>query len=358
MTSKKKEGKSWVEERMEMGIYPSIVSCLQAVTSPDLEEGKRLSMKTCTSVASLRSIRQAWIEGAGGSPVRVGFVLILDEVHEGHVPMLEQARRENDRVILSVYANPERMSLDHGYEYSYVNFIDDLKIPHQAGIDLAFLPTKEGLYANHYPPRIRLDDQSESVLGADYPHTFDGSGLATIVFTLCQLIQPHSLYFERNDVQSSAVIERMVKDFHVPVHMIGVPLAREEDGLVCGLGNGALTSAARRKASQFHSILATALYKGLYDHPMDMDPGDLSTARDIEEFCTIELETELRIPNLHIEYVALRTYPELRVPENLSIRPLVCFAEIWIDSEYNSTYLNESVYLNEGVWVTQEGLIK
>lgn len=329
-------------------------------------------MRVCTSPGDLHAIKQSWIEEAG-RPVRVGFVSTMGALHAGHRYLLNRARRENDRVVLSVFVDPLRFFWGDGYDYCRRYEKRDLEIARQEGVDLFFVPSKEELRISPLSKRVKLEDVLGDLCGM-VRLRFLAREVA-IVFALCQLIRPHSLYLGRNDVHRLILIQRLVKDFRLPLNVVEMPIVRERDGLVCNSRNVYLTPEERKIVPDLHWFLWHTLVE-IFKDPSRRSPSRPSWNESMNEFI-LDLRRELESVDLSregseyieevlrymawefaevwdkmtssivfVESLDLRTYPDLQVPKNLSVRPLVCSVAIRIGS----------MRLVDHIWITEDGV--
>lgn len=58
------------------------------------------------------------------------------------------------------------------------------------------------------------------------------------------------------DAQQLAIVEKMVKDFNLPVHVIGIDIVREKDGLAKSSRNIYLTSEERKRQNIYIKVYA------------------------------------------------------------------------------------------------------
>jgi pantoate--beta-alanine ligase len=183
-----------------------------------------------------------------------GLVPTMGALHGGHVALLRAARRENRRVVMSLFVNPaqfdERTDLD-AYPRPEAQ---DLEIAEAEGVDVVFAPAAEELY----PPGFAtwVDPAETGAEGAARPGHF--RGVATVCLKLFNLVRPERAYFGQKDAQQIAVIRRLVRDLNVPVEIRVVPTVRDPDGLALSSRNGRLSAEEREQALGLPDALASA----------------------------------------------------------------------------------------------------
>lgn len=183
-----------------------------------------------------------------------GLVPTMGALHGGHVALLRAARRENRRVVMSLFVNPaqfdERTDLD-AYPRPEAQ---DLEIAEAEGVDVVFAPAAEELY----PPGFAtwVDPAETGAEGAARPGHF--RGVATVCLKLFNLVRPERAYFGQKDAQQIAAIRRLVHDLNVPVEIRVVPTVRDPDGLALSSRNGRLSAEQREQALGLPHALASA----------------------------------------------------------------------------------------------------
>ena len=200
----------------------------------------------------------AWRErrrGADYAGRSVGFVPTMGALHAGHHALLERARMENDRVVLSIFVNPTQFN-DPADLAKYPRTLEaDLALA--AGLaDHVIVPAAEELYPDNYTCRVTEEALSRRLEGAHRPGHFDG--VLTVVLKLLNLVRPARAYFGEKDWQQLRLVEAMVRALFVPVEIIACPTEREPDGLALSSRNRRLSPAARAGAAQFPRILRAA----------------------------------------------------------------------------------------------------
>lgn len=208
-------------------------------------------MHTLRTVAELREQVLAWRM----QDARIGFVPTMGNLHAGHLSLVEQARTESDRVIVSVFVNPTQFGPNEDFaRYPRTESEDAAKLE-SANADLLFLPTVEEMYpgGTEATTFVEVPGLSEQFCGAFRPGHF--RGVATIVARLFNMVQPDLAVFGEKDFQQLLVIRRMVHDLAFPVRIMGVPTARESDGLAMSSRNQYLSDVERRKAALIYQLL-------------------------------------------------------------------------------------------------------
>ncbi len=195
-----------------------------------------------------------------------GLVPTMGYLHEGHLSLVRQARRENDRVGVSIFVNPTQFNNPKDLEV-YPRDVDrDLALLEKEGVDLVWIPTPEIVYPDGFQTHIEVEQVTQYLEGPTRPGHF--RGVATIVMKLFNVFQPQRAYFGQKDAQQVVVIKRMVRDLALNLEVVVSPLVREEDGLAMSSRNVNLSPEARQQAlclSKALSAAKTAFFAGERD---------------------------------------------------------------------------------------------
>lgn len=211
-------------------------------------------MKTETTIhgltASLSSARQA--------RKTIGFVPTMGNLHQGHLNLVREARKLCDVVVVSIFVNPIQFGPNEDYD-SYPRTLEqDSNLLADVGCDIVFAPSVEQMYGNGRPrlTNISVSQITDDLCGAQRPGHFDG--VAVVVTKLFNIVQPHFAFFGQKDFQQLAVIKQMVQDLNMPIEVIGVPIARADDGLALSSRNGYLSDEHRQTAPVIYQSLKAA----------------------------------------------------------------------------------------------------
>ncbi|CQR46670.1 Pantothenate synthetase [Paraliobacillus sp. PM-2] len=183
----------------------------------------------------------------------IGFVPTMGYLHEGHTALVDQARKQNSIVIMSIFVNPLQFGPNEDFDKYPRDEMRDMKIAEEHGVDYLFLPTVDEMYPNKLGVNMTVIDRVDVLCGKSRPGHF--SGVVTVLTKLFHVTQPDHVYFGRKDAQQVAVIDQMIKDLNFPLTLHMVPTVREKDGLAKSSRNVYLTESEREEAVQlYHSL--------------------------------------------------------------------------------------------------------
>jgi pantoate--beta-alanine ligase len=197
---------------------------------------------------------------------RVGVVLTMGALHEGHATLLRRARTECDAVLATVFVNPLQFGDPADLE-RYPRTLDaDVEVCREAGVDVVFAPSYGVVYPDGDPGvRVSSGDLGRRLEGASRPGHFDG--VLTVVAKLFALTRPDRAYFGAKDAQQLALIRRMVRDLDTGfgpgaergLEVVGVPTVRDPDGLALSSRNARLSPQERASALVLSRALRAAV---------------------------------------------------------------------------------------------------
>lgn len=199
-------------------------------------------MKIVSTVEEVRKQIKEWkMQGQ-----RIGFVPTMGYLHEGHKSLMDCARKENDRVVVSIFVNPMQFGPAEDLADYPRDLEHDTKICESAGTDLIFHPEPEEMYDGDFCSFVDMSVLTEGLCGKTRPVHF--RGVCTVVTKLFNIVTPDRAYFGQKDGQQLAVIRRMVRDLNMDICIVGCPIVREEDGLAKSSRNTYLSPEERKAA--------------------------------------------------------------------------------------------------------------
>ena len=219
---------------------------------------------------------------------RVGVVMTMGALHDGHRALMRLARAAADHVIVTIFVNPLQFGPNEDLD-SYPRTLEsDLVACEAEGVDLVFTPTRDVVYPERPLVTVSAGALGEVLEGATRPGHFDG--VLTVVGKLLNLTRPDVAFFGQKDAQQLALIRRMVRDLDFGVEVVGVPTVREADGLALSSRNVYLSPEQRVTAL----ALSRALRAG---HAAGADGPEA-----VENAARAVLDAE---PGLRLDYLAL-----------------------------------------------------
>lgn len=184
----------------------------------------------------------------------VGLVPTMGYLHEGHQSLMEAAKRENDRVAVSVFVNPIQFGPGEDFASYPRDLEKDAALCESVGVDLIFHPEAEEMYDEDFCTYVDMDGLTKELCGKSRPTHF--RGVQTVVSKLFHIIPADRAYFGQKDAQQLAVIKKMVRDLSMDIEIVGCPIIRETDGLAKSSRNTYLNAEERQAALVLSRSLA------------------------------------------------------------------------------------------------------
>lgn len=178
---------------------------------------------------------------------RVGAVLTMGALHDGHAALLDSARAAADIVIATVFVNPAQFGPGEDLARYPRPLEADLDRCRAHGVDLVWVPDVVDVYP--VPARTGIDpgELGRVLEGAARPGHF--AGVLLVVHKFLELIRPQSAHFGEKDYQQLTLVRAMARDLELPVEVVGVPTVREPDGLARSSRNVFLDAGERVRAA-------------------------------------------------------------------------------------------------------------
>ncbi len=202
-----------------------------------------VSMQTARTLVELRAMVNGWRKAGQ----RVALVPTMGALHAGHLRLITEARRQADRVVVSIFVNPAQFGPNEDFIRYPRQEQADAALIAEAKCDALWLPDVAVMYPKGFATKVSVSGVSEGLCGAERPGHFDG--VATVVCKLFNQTMPHVAYFGEKDYQQLTVIRRMTKDLDIDVEVVGVPTVREDDGLALSSRNVYLSPDERARAA-------------------------------------------------------------------------------------------------------------
>ena len=245
----------------------------------------------------------------------VGFVPTMGALHKGHGALLEEARSRCSVVVASIFVNPIQFDQKSDYDLYPRVLENDIAFCAARRVNYIFAPSDNEMYPEPQRAFVDVNEVSEHLCGRNRPGHF--RGVATVVLKLFHIVQPHFAFFGEKDYQQLTLVRRLVRDLNIPIQVVGVPTARESDGLAL--------SSRNRRLNLRERAFAPLLYKALLGAQRLIAHGERNVVA-IKEHAQRLLHT---VPDIKIDYFDL-VDPETIRPVNAVEGPVRAALAVWI----------------------------
>ncbi|KJE96409.1 pantothenate synthetase [Capsaspora owczarzaki ATCC 30864] len=245
-------------------------------------------------------------EGGSSPPAtshttEVGFVPTMGCLHQGHLSLMRQAKKDSRAVVASIFVNPSQFAANEDFDKYPRQDKDDLAMCAKEGVDLVFLPEVAEMYHGSTGTDafgkvgtfVEVRGKSQLLEGSVRPHFF--LGVATVVSKLFNIVQPTTAFFGQKDVQQCVILRQMVHDLFMPLNIRVCPTVREKDGLAMSSRNVYLSPEERAIAP----IMYRGMQAALNEHYLKR--GERSAAA-LREVVRQVIATE---PSVTIQYISI-----------------------------------------------------
>ena len=247
-------------------------------------------MQIHETIAGLRAARRR--------AATVALVPTMGNLHEGHIALMKQARAHAGQVIATIFVNRLQFRPGEDFEKYPRTFEADCEKLEAAGVEHLFAPTEAEMYPQPQTYQIEPPPEQSGILDGEFrPGHF--RGVATVVMKLFQIAQPDVALFGKKDYQQLMVIRNMVREFNLPIEIIGGETVRAPDGLALSSRNGYLSAAERAEAPHLFRVLTKVV------ESVRAGSADLAA---LEQRAVTELQGSGWVP----DYVALRKKLDLQ----------------------------------------------
>ena len=202
----------------------------------------------------MRALVRTWRAAGEG----VALVPTMGDLHAGHLALVERAREQSRRVVVSIFVNPLQFGAGEDYETYPRTLERDRERLAALGADAVFAPDVTALYPRGLEQAVRVvvPGLEDILCGAERPGHF--AGVATVVTRLFNSVEPDLAVFGEKDYQQLLIIQRLIDDLAFGIELCAVPTVREADGLALSSRNRYLSAEQRAIAPELHAALRAA----------------------------------------------------------------------------------------------------
>jgi pantoate--beta-alanine ligase len=249
-------------------------------------------------------------------PDAVALVPTMGALHEGHLALIELARRSAGYVVVSAYVNPLQFGPGEDLETYPRSLGHDIELASGQGADLFFAPSDREMYGAGEPAtRVVPGPAGDRLCGAYRPGHF--AGVLTVVAKLFNTVQPDVAVFGRKDYQQAVLVRQMVADLDWPIMIEVATTVREADGLALSSRNRYLDAESRARALVLPRALEAAAQAA--------SAGERDPARLLD----IAREVLASEPHVRVQYVEV-VHPETLEPVESAVGGSVVAAAVFV----------------------------
>lgn len=205
-------------------------------------------MEQIQSVQEMIKIRKS-LDGQS-----VGFVPTMGALHQGHLELLKAARKENEKVVLSIFVNPTQFNNPSDFKNYPITLTEDLRLAKEVGVDYVLTPHYQDLYQDNYRFKMTENEFSKKLCGQHRPGHFDG--VLSVVLKLLNIVRPNAAYFGEKDYQQYKLIKDMADTFFISSQIKMVETVREKTGLAMSSRNLRLSPEHKLIAYKLHQTIS------------------------------------------------------------------------------------------------------
>ena len=250
-------------------------------------------------ITNIKSMRE-YADEQRRSGKKIGFVPTMGYLHEGHLSLIDEAKKHSDIVIVSIFVNPTQFGSNEDLDNYPRDLPRDETLAESRKADIIFYPDVKEMYSTPNLTWVNVEKITDVLCGAKREGHF--RGVTTVVTKLFNIVKPHIAVFGQKDAQQAAVITKMVEDMNMDVEIILSPIIRETDGLAMSSRNVRLTKENR--------VNALVLSRSLF-----MIQKGIEAGKGFKELLELASEDISSTKGAELEYLEVRSYPDLNTLE-------------------------------------------
>jgi len=243
----------------------------------------------------------------------VGFVPTMGALHQGHLSLIQQARAQNEHLIVSIFVNPTQFLEGEDLDAYPRKDEADIKICELAKVDILFMPSMGVMYEADELCIGAPAKRGYVLEGEKRPGHFDG--MLQVVMKLLNLSGATRAYFGKKDAQQLVLIMQMVKNYFMDVTIVPCEIVRDDVGLALSSRNVYLQGEEKQRALCLSASLKRATKMVM--------AGELNVGIIKKEMLTV-----LKVAD-KIEYVAI-VDREFNALEEVEIGNTIILVAAWV----------------------------
>jgi pantoate--beta-alanine ligase len=185
----------------------------------------------------------------------VGFVPTMGALHEGHLSLINESKKNTGLTVCSIFVNPTQFNDPKDYQKYPVTIEKDIYLLEKAKTDALYLPAVGDVYPDG---TASLEQYDLGYLGTILEGKFRPGhfqGVCQVMRRLLEIVKPHSLFMGQKDYQQCMVIKKLLEFMGSGTKFVACPTLREADGLAMSSRNTRLTPEERKRAIGIYEAL-------------------------------------------------------------------------------------------------------
>ncbi len=185
----------------------------------------------------------------------IGFVPTMGALHQGHLALVQQSKRQCSVTVCSIFVNPTQFNDPRDFEKYPVTIENDILLLEQNNTDILFIPSVAEMYPEGLKDGIHYDiGYLENILEGYYrPGHFQG--VCRVLHKFLDIVEPDVMFMGSKDYQQCMVVKRLIELFAIPTRLQIVDTLREPDGLAMSSRNLRLNARDRQSATAIYHAL-------------------------------------------------------------------------------------------------------
>lgn len=183
----------------------------------------------------------------------IGFVPTMGALHDGHLSLVDLAKKHSDNIVVSIFVNPAQFAPHEDFDKYPRQEEADINKLQKKDVSIVYLPSRDEIYPKGFDVKISVGEIGKELEGITRPHFFDG--VALVVSKLFMQVQPDIAVFGEKDFQQLHVIKKLVRQLDMPIEIIGAPIIREKSGLAMSSRNAYLSDEQSKISAKIFAVL-------------------------------------------------------------------------------------------------------
>ena len=234
----------------------------------------------------------------------------MGALHEGHISLINAAKKTEQEVIVSIFVNRLQFNDDLDFKNYPRDLEKDISILNRLNIEYAFLPDEEYMFPESGFDKLDAGNLGKKYEGNSRPGHFDG--VITVVNRLFELIAPKTAVFGAKDFQQLFLINNLILEKKYNIKVVENKTVRNSSGLALSSRNQHLSNKGIQQAS--------FIYKSLNASKDEF----IKTDNTID---AVKVGTDILFENnIDLDYFEILDYKTFSPPKNTSKKFIIIVA--------------------------------